>query len=80
MAPSGIRGLNAWLLSSPGDIGIIGGASAFDGLALAVARCGRNKGGDEGERLQAPGTVARGGLGLPGGRLPVQLVVPEMSP
>ena len=41
MAPSGIRGLNAWLLSSPGDIGIIGGASAFDGLALAVARCGR---------------------------------------
>ena len=30
MAPGAIRGLNAgWLLSSPGDIGIIGGASAF---------------------------------------------------
>ena len=43
MAPSAIRGPNAgWLLSSPGDIGIIGGASAFNGLALAVARCGRS--------------------------------------
>ena len=80
------RGLNAErvkhrTLSSSGDLGIIGGASAFNGLALAVARyeC-RTQAVMEVNMSKLPNAGVQCSLDLRRVRCPIQFANPDMTP
>ena len=68
-------------LSAPEDLGIIGGASAFNGIALAVARyeC-RTQAVMEVNMPKPPNAGAQCSLDLRRVRRPVQFANPEMTP